>query len=313
MYSKTYADDELFEYLRKAREKLGKIPTEAEYDSLDGFPNVRTIIRRFWSWNQALRKCFKLHKKYSNNFKYTDEEVILKLKEFAKRKGKTPTSRDLVFQEDMPSLGVYEGRWGCWNNALKAAGLEPNYKIEYTKLDLKNKLIAISKDKERTPMIKDLKSPCVATYQERFGSWNNALRYSGFKPNKVKTDRTDEELLNECSKIIDEFGVINADVLGLKQGNPTMSLIRDRFGSINNLYLLLNKKRECVVCGFNLMLDAHHLNGKKNNKKGELIWLCSNHHRLLHYKNNTIEILKTQHREFINKLIKENEVLNGTM
>ncbi|MEN6290762.1 MAG: HNH endonuclease signature motif containing protein [Methanobacterium sp.] len=47
----------------------------------------------------------------------------------------------------------------------------------------------------------------------------------------------------------------------------------------------LHHKHECVVCGENLMLDVHHLDGnKKNNKPENLIPLCATHHNYWHSK-----------------------------
>lgn len=40
--------------------------------------------------------------------------------------------------------------------------------------------------------------------------------------------------------------------------------------------------KECAICGFNKIVDIHHLDfNKKNNAKGNLIGLCPNHHRMI--------------------------------
>ncbi len=39
---------------------------------------------------------------------------------------------------------------------------------------------------------------------------------------------------------------------------------------------------KCVVCGFDKIVDIHHIDGnKKNNANGNLIGLCPNHHRMI--------------------------------
>ena len=40
---------------------------------------------------------------------------------------------------------------------------------------------------------------------------------------------------------------------------------------------------KCVVCGFDKVVDIHHLDeNHKNNSEGNLIGLCPNHHKMLH-------------------------------
>jgi hypothetical protein len=41
--------------------------------------------------------------------------------------------------------------------------------------------------------------------------------------------------------------------------------------------------KECVICGFDKIVDLHHLDeNKKNNSKENLIGLCPNHHKMFH-------------------------------
>ena len=44
-------------------------------------------------------------------------------------------------------------------------------------------------------------------------------------------------------------------------------------------------KRECIVCGENIIVEVHHYDkNHKNNTPGNLIPLCSTHHRYIHCK-----------------------------
>jgi ribosomal protein L37E len=53
---------------------------------------------------------------------------------------------------------------------------------------------------------------------------------------------------------------------------------------------------KCVICGFDKVVDLHHLDGdKKNNSEKNLIGLCPNHHKMLHdfrYREEMFNILK---------------------
>jgi hypothetical protein len=49
----------------------------------------------------------------------------------------------------------------------------------------------------------------------------------------------------------------------------------------------------CLLCGFNDIIEAHHIDGnRKNNKHNNLVPLCPNHHRLIHSKEHKTEIIR---------------------
>ena len=56
-----------------------------------------------------------------------------------------------------------------------------------------------------------------------------------------------------------------------------------RYHSINSeLYKELTKR--CILCGFEKVVELHHLDeNRKNNSTENLIGLCPNHHKMLHY------------------------------
>jgi ribosomal protein L37E len=56
---------------------------------------------------------------------------------------------------------------------------------------------------------------------------------------------------------------------------------KKNFGLDLETYKSLTK--ECFICGFDKVVDLHHLDeNKKNNMKSNLIGLCPNHHKMLH-------------------------------
>ncbi|MFA5061193.1 MAG: HNH endonuclease signature motif containing protein [Candidatus Pacearchaeota archaeon] len=51
--------------------------------------------------------------------------------------------------------------------------------------------------------------------------------------------------------------------------------------------------KECVICGFNRIIDLHHIDtNKQNNNPKNLIGLCPNHHRMIHNINFRPELFK---------------------
>ena len=56
----------------------------------------------------------------------------------------------------------------------------------------------------------------------------------------------------------------------------------------------LNITKRCAVCGFNKIVDLHHLDGnRKNNSDPNLIGLCPNHHKMFHTYKYQKEILES--------------------
>jgi hypothetical protein len=57
--------------------------------------------------------------------------------------------------------------------------------------------------------------------------------------------------------------------------------------------------QKCVICGFDKIVDLHHLDkNRENNSEENLIGLCPNHHKMIHH---------IQFKEEINKILKEKE------
>ncbi len=59
----------------------------------------------------------------------------------------------------------------------------------------------------------------------------------------------------------------------------------------------------CVICGFDKVVDLHHLDqNKENNSETNLTGLCPNHHKMLHDSRYKKEILKTLKEKGFNVL-----------
>ncbi len=68
-------------------------------------------------------------KKYDKAcYTYTNEEILLALKNLAKKLGRTPKKEDVDLSEACPSTGVYYSRFGTLTNAIRLAGLKPSQK-----------------------------------------------------------------------------------------------------------------------------------------------------------------------------------------
>lgn len=74
----------------------------------------------------------------------------------------------------------------------------------------------------------------------------------------------------------------------------------------HNIPIELYKKvtKKCIICGFDKIVDLHHLDHNKNNKsKSNLIGLCPNHHKLLHDYRFSEEVAKELKEKGLNPKI----------
>ena len=181
---------------------------------------------------------------------YSDEELLEMLKEFTKKLGKTPIERDLRNDPSMPSGDTYERRFGSWNNALKAAGLQIN-NTDYSDEELIEMLREFAEKLGKTPSIKDLRKdpsmPSAKAYRDHFGKWNNALKAAGLQINLTYCDLTDEEMLEALRKLAEKLGKTPTHRDTKKESSmPSANAYIQRFGTWNNALKLaglqVNKK-----------------------------------------------------------------------
>lgn len=51
--------------------------------------------------------------------------------------------------------------------------------------------------------------------------------------------------------------------------------------------------KQCVICGFDKIVELHHLdNNHNNNSETNFVGICPNHHKMLHHREFRIELFK---------------------
>ena len=117
--------------------------------------------------------------------RYTDEEILVELREAAERLGRSPTMREFAddAQARVHPQTVIE-HFGTWNAAKRAAGLYPRRFL--TRDELLEQLRSLGEELGRTPTARDLAArgrslPSASLYSHTFGSLADALREAGFE------------------------------------------------------------------------------------------------------------------------------------
>jgi hypothetical protein len=131
----------------------------------------------------------------------TTEELLNEIRRLERELDKTPTSIDMNESGEYWAKN-YQDHFGGWNNALREVGLEPNQPKKIPTDDLLNELHRLAKKLNRVPTKKqmnDMGEYYGKSYQDRFGSWSEAVRQAGFEPNQRIPEAEFQEEPDACS------------------------------------------------------------------------------------------------------------------
>jgi len=196
-------EEELLSDLKSVADIVEGTPSERDY-STHGEYSVKTYCKRFGGWNSALRAAG-----FEPNVEInlTDQTLITAMQEFAEELGRPPTIAE------MDSRGPYTGdpykrAFGSWNRALQKAGLEVHQARDVDNRDLISELKQLAEELGHVPRQHEMRDQgdwSVNIYQDRFGSWNDALQAAGFEPN-IRWRIPREDLLAELRAVANELG-----------------------------------------------------------------------------------------------------------
>lgn len=114
-------------------------------------------------------------------------DLIAELRRLADELDAVPT-REQMNELGKYSRSPYDTEFGGWNEALRAAGFEPNKPVKLSREELLDELTRLAEAIERVPRQKDMNDRgqySVRAYNREWENWNAALRAAGFEPNKV--------------------------------------------------------------------------------------------------------------------------------
>lgn len=143
------------------------------------------------------------HKQAHDSYVDSNEDLIEDIKTVAEKVGGTPTKSDMKEHTDY-SFALFHRRFGCWNDAVKAAGLEVNLHRDISESDLLSELKRLSEELGRTPKrdeMTEMGEFSPKAYSSAFGSWNDALREIGLEVNQIQGATVEVECTT-CGTVI---------------------------------------------------------------------------------------------------------------
>jgi hypothetical protein len=178
--SKVSREELLEEIVRLSEEHCeGEPPRERDVEDFSKY-SIRPFYTEFGKWNDALEAS-----NIDGVYQYKDiprKDLIESIKNVFEEHG-VLLKEDFVKHSEY-SLNPYDRRFGGFANAVIEAGYEPRRYRGIPIDKLKEEIKRLSDDIGETPSFNDMENKgkfSSEVYHRRFGSWNNALRASGFE------------------------------------------------------------------------------------------------------------------------------------
>ncbi|MFQ3293030.1 MAG: hypothetical protein ACI8VE_000084 [Natrialbaceae archaeon] len=172
-------DEALLAELRRLARELEKTPSEEDMRH-HGNHSINTYKHRFGSWNEAIAAADLAPN--PDRTERSREALLGDIKRAADDLGRPPTRREMSAYTEFDPI-TYRNRFGSWNQALEAAGLDSRPAQERVSDDeLLTELQRLADELEKPPTTTDMEQKgefSPGTYYKRFDSWNDALEAAG--------------------------------------------------------------------------------------------------------------------------------------
>ena len=225
--------------LREVADQLGQPPTGKQFDA-KGICSTGTVYKRFESWDAALEAAgldpdVTRGATQASKSRISDATLVADIRRLADESGESPTLQEYRKHGEYGAQTLYD-RFGSWNDALEAAGFngrDPVSKVP--KDDLIAELERLAGDDGAPPTVAEMRRDgeyWVSTYQDRFGSWSDALQAAGFDATPQRTKKYDRaELLDGLHDLASELDERPTQAAMASDGDYSVRAYRAEFGS----------------------------------------------------------------------------------
>jgi len=194
-----YSKQQIISELKDLDKKLDGVVTSSDVDEHATF-SYSVCYNYFESFSEAKRLA---GIDVINAKDITDKEYLEELHRLKDELGRCPRVRDMK-EHSRFSEQPYQSRWGSWNDAIKAAGMDVNVRTsDLPNSELLDELRRLRKKLGKTPTCAEIDEQSqfsVSTYRNRFGGIPDARREAGLKEEIDKTERV-EFVCDYCGSV----------------------------------------------------------------------------------------------------------------
>lgn len=223
--------EELLTELQRLAEELGGTPTIDEMDA-HGEYTGGTYYNHFESWNAALREA---DLELNNPYTIRREALIEDLQRINELIEEPYPTTEAIREHGTYSRTTYYAEFGSLEAALDAAGIERVTDTPVSKETLLEELHRLASDGSppTTSEMDEEGAFSARTYIDRFGSWNEALEAAGYAPHLEVVAASDEDLLDEITRLHEDLGRVPTTRDMQEHGEYTASRYFSTFESWN--------------------------------------------------------------------------------
>jgi preprotein translocase subunit Sss1 len=230
-------DDQILAEIQRVAKMLGRTPFQSEFHRHVAF-SITVVVNRFGTWTNAIKQA---GLELAWQRRYTKKQIIQEIRRVAKKLRKTPTVDEF---KNFISLPCVYRHFGTWHSALKEAGLEPlGPRRDITDEQILAEIRRVARKLNKTPTVGSFQSQAtidVKTVQNRYGTWNNALKKAGFTPTREYS--TDEQILAEIRQVAKILGRTPTQEMFNQHASISAQAAGNHFGGSWNKAL----KRACL-------------------------------------------------------------------
>jgi hypothetical protein len=146
-----------------------------------GAYSAGTYKNRFGSWAKALQTagCEPV-----NQHRVSKDALLDEIRRLATENGTPPTAAEMRSEGNF-TVTIAQNRFGSWNEALEAAGYDPNNRYRISDAELLEEIHRLVDELGKAPTAQEMKSHGEFShrpYFKRWDGWQAAIRAAGYEP-----------------------------------------------------------------------------------------------------------------------------------
>jgi|APHM01.1.fsa_nt_gi hypothetical protein len=189
-----FSQEDYLEGIRSLAEQIGGVPTKQDMDDQGRFSH-HAYDSNFESWNVALRKAgFEPNREYDTS----RQKLLDDLRHLWEELDRVPRREDMSEKGPHSAAKYFHPEYGFfenWTEALKQAGIEPDFRYDVTEEKVLDDLRRIANEQGRTPtlrMVTEHGKYGAGTIQRLFDEkWVDVVRRAGLTPVQAGNGETD--------------------------------------------------------------------------------------------------------------------------
>jgi len=170
---------QIVELLQADARRLGRTPTQTEFCVGADRPSPGTVARLCGSWPETLARAGL--RRAARPRRWSPQRIVALLQDDARRRGRTPTTKEFCAGVDRPLVATVRRQCGSWPVLVERAGLEPSKRSQIWPAErviaglkawaVEHGHASLATEWKRS----DADHPSVMLVCRRFGSWPAAL------------------------------------------------------------------------------------------------------------------------------------------